>query len=206
MSEKNTYDSTIAEKARAPLAMRLQQLTAESGVSALAAYLDCSVQAVNQYRQGTSFPKTENLIKISNFYNVSVDYLLGITKTKNRDTTVQAVCEYTGLSEIAVEAIKRIDRKDVLNLVLESPFFADIVNMLVEAIEDPYLHEQGSLIAADVIMRGGLAFDGAENVNYPSAYKHFTNVLSKHGISALYKQKFVEIASKLYDRLTNEET
>ena len=102
--EKNKpYDSAIAEKANSKLARRLQELITDP--RALAKHLGCTIQAINQYKQGTAYPKTENLIKIADFYNVSVDYLLGITKTPNRDTNVQAVCEYTGLSPETVNAL-----------------------------------------------------------------------------------------------------
>lgn len=44
----------------------------------------------------------KEVVKLAEFYNVSIDYLLGVTETQSRNTTVQAICEATGLSEIAV--------------------------------------------------------------------------------------------------------
>ena len=101
-----TYDSSIGEKANAPLAKRLQLLVGANS-RVLADYLGCSIQAVNQYKQGTAYPKTENLIKIADFYHVSVDYLLGITDIPNRDSNVTAVCQYIGLSPDTVEFLHK---------------------------------------------------------------------------------------------------
>lgn len=100
MFERSSYDSNIADKANTILTKRLRDLITDT--SKLREHLGCSAQAINQFKQGTAFPKTENLIKIADFYDVSVDYLLGITDTKSRNTTIQAICEYTGLSETAV--------------------------------------------------------------------------------------------------------
>lgn len=103
MARKTSKSSDVAELANKALATRLRELVTDT--SALAKHLDCSIQAINQYKQGTSQPKIENIIKISEFYNVSIDYLFGITETKNRDTTIQAICQETGLSEKAVNRI-----------------------------------------------------------------------------------------------------
>jgi transcriptional regulator with XRE-family HTH domain len=44
-------------------------------------------------------------VYLSKLYNVSTDYLLGLTDVKTNDTTLQSVCEYTGLSEEAIKTI-----------------------------------------------------------------------------------------------------
>ena len=35
------------------------------------------------YETGTSFPKFENLMKIADILNVSIDYLVGLSNKKN---------------------------------------------------------------------------------------------------------------------------
>ena len=74
------YDVKVFDKAESPFAKRLRELV--TNPAALKECLGCSQQAINQYKQGTAFPKTENLIKIADFYGVSVDYLLGRTDEK----------------------------------------------------------------------------------------------------------------------------
>lgn len=45
----------------------------------VAEYLNCSQQVYSNYELGQRDIPTDILIKLSSFYNVSVDYLLGLT-------------------------------------------------------------------------------------------------------------------------------
>lgn len=85
----------------------------------LSEYLGISVQAVNQFVNGTSFPKHNNLIKISAYYGVSVDYLLGLTDNPKPHLSIS---EYIGLTEKAIQAVKNMSKESVdgLNKFLES--------------------------------------------------------------------------------------
>lgn len=82
--------------------LREEFLKTPEDVKKLADYLQISPQAVNQFKQGQSFPKIENLIKIAQFYNCSLDYLIGLSDVHTPEADRKAVCEYTGLSEAAV--------------------------------------------------------------------------------------------------------
>ena len=95
----------VQEKQQQPLVRRLNELITDP--AALREYLSCSPQAINQYRLGTSSPTLEKLCKIADFYNVSVDYLLGRVDEKSEDVTVQAMCDYIGLSEQAIEHLHK---------------------------------------------------------------------------------------------------
>lgn len=50
----------------------------------LAARLNCSQQVYSNYELGQRDIPTDVLIKLSTLYNVSVDYILGITNTPKR--------------------------------------------------------------------------------------------------------------------------
>ena len=43
----------------------------------LANYLNVTRQSVSQFTRGTAMPSTENLIAIADFFNISIDELLG---------------------------------------------------------------------------------------------------------------------------------
>lgn len=101
----------VAEKANTPLARNLSDLIGKD-VSKMAEYLNCSPQAINQYKQGTAVPQVEKLIKIAEYFNVSTDYLLGLSNVKSTDTELKGVCEYTGLSEKAVNVLKRFKNEE----------------------------------------------------------------------------------------------
>ena len=48
----------------------------------MAKELNCSQQVYSNYELGQRDIPTDILIKLSNFYNVSVDYILGLTDNK----------------------------------------------------------------------------------------------------------------------------
>lgn len=50
----------------------------------LADYLNCSQQVYSNYELGQRDIPTDVLIRLSDFYGVSVDYLLGLTKNPKR--------------------------------------------------------------------------------------------------------------------------
>ena len=51
----------------------------------LAQYLNCSQRVYSNYELGQRDIPTEVLIKLSLFYDVSTDYLLGLTKNPKRN-------------------------------------------------------------------------------------------------------------------------
>lgn len=51
----------------------------------LADYLNCSQQVYSNYELGQRDIPTDVLIRLSKFYNVSVDYLLGLTSNPKRN-------------------------------------------------------------------------------------------------------------------------
>lgn len=64
---------------------RLQQCRLEKDVSqtAVAQYLNITRQAYNHYETGQRQPTQEVLIKLADYFGVSVDYLLGRTDEKS---------------------------------------------------------------------------------------------------------------------------
>lgn len=51
----------------------------------VAEYLNCSQRAYSNYELGQRDIPTEILIKLSSLYNVSTDYLLGLTNNPKRN-------------------------------------------------------------------------------------------------------------------------
>lgn len=51
----------------------------------VAELLNCSQQVYSNYELGQRDIPTDILIRLSNFYNVSVDYLLGLTSNPKRN-------------------------------------------------------------------------------------------------------------------------
>lgn len=71
----------------------------------LATALGVNDNTISYFVSGKRMPNTEQIIKISDFFGVSADYLLGLSDTATTDKDVQFICEYTGLSERAIEVL-----------------------------------------------------------------------------------------------------
>ena len=66
------------------LSNRLKKLRNEKGVlqKDVAQYLQISASAYGFYEQGKRFPDPETIDKLSDYFNVSIDYLLGKSNIK----------------------------------------------------------------------------------------------------------------------------
>ena len=83
---------------------RLSALMKERNVTQeeLAHELGIKRQTVSLYKNGQSTPDAAQLKNIATFFNVSADWLLGLSETRSADIDVQKICKKTGLSEQSV--------------------------------------------------------------------------------------------------------
>lgn len=106
-----------------PVFRKLMDTTPNVTRADLAEYLGVSAVAIGQYYNGDALPSMDNLIKIAKYFNVSTDYLLGLTDAKTtKDTDLRAIVDYTGLSE---ECIKEISPG-----ISENPYANECVYIL----------------------------------------------------------------------------
>lgn len=70
--------------------MRLKELRIKKNLRQedVAQMLGVERSTYTKYESGASRPKNETLVELSNFYNVSVDYILEITDKKEKPTPV----------------------------------------------------------------------------------------------------------------------
>lgn len=85
----------------------LQKVKTEKGIiqDDVAKAIGVSRQALGKWANGETVPDILDLKKLAIYFDVSADYLLGLTDNKTLDITVKAICEYTGLSEDAIEEL-----------------------------------------------------------------------------------------------------
>lgn len=81
-------------------------------------------QSLSLYENGQRTIRSDVLLKIADFFNVTTDYLLGKTAAQTIEADTRAVCDYIGLSEKAVENIRLLTTQegmkyDVFNYLLE---------------------------------------------------------------------------------------
>ena len=75
------------------LSEKLYKLRKNSGLSQdqLAEQLNVSRQAISKWEQGTAVPESEKLITISNYFGVTVDYLLKEDTADTTNTTAESI-------------------------------------------------------------------------------------------------------------------
>ena len=128
--------------------VRLKQLIENSGKTRkeIAEQLKCDTSTITKHYNGDRDITTDFLIKYANLFDVSADYLLGLSDTPTTDKDIQFICKYTGLSERAIEVLsiynnnKRIKNQltPIIDKLLKShklPFICWCIDDFSEAIE-----------------------------------------------------------------------
>lgn len=122
------------EDAKIILAKRLIALREELGLSQeeLAEKIGITRQSLSLYEKSKRTINIDILLRISKVLKVSADYLLGVTDNKTTNDEIKAVCQYTGLSEKAIEQIKKCGKNcnTTLNDICESLQFWLVVQSL----------------------------------------------------------------------------
>lgn len=77
--------------------------------------MNCNRQKIADWERGKSAPSADDIILLHNKFDVSADYLLGLSPNKTTDEKLKGVCDYTGLSDNAVRIVK--SQTDVGNCV-----------------------------------------------------------------------------------------
>lgn len=106
-------------------AERLKGLRGNASKDSVSNALGLHPQTYGRYEKGTRKPDSEILTRIAEYYNVSVDYLLGLKEEKTTDPTIQNAVEYTGLSEKAAEILH--------NSADRNPFMPLVISFLIES-------------------------------------------------------------------------
>ena len=73
----------------------------------LANAVGVSRQVISQYCNGDTSPNVEKLYNIAKFFNVSSDFLIGLTSTPTTNTEDRMIHEKTGLTDQAISVLKR---------------------------------------------------------------------------------------------------
>lgn len=96
---------------------KLRKLRNEKGISqqTLSNELQISKAALSYYENGQRVPDIDTLKKVAVFFNVSSDYLLGLSDISSNDKDLKEVCSYTGLNEKVIMNIKKSEIKKATN-------------------------------------------------------------------------------------------
>ena len=116
--------------------VRLKRLIENSGKTRkeIAEQLKCDTSTITKHYNGDRDITTDFLIKYANLFDVSADYLLGLSDTATTDKDIQFICKYTGLSEKAIE---------VLHFYKDYEMICPTINLLLETEISSVLQELG---------------------------------------------------------------
>lgn len=159
---------------------QLRNLRKEKGVSQdeLSKILGVSKSTVGLWETGDTLPDARSLHDLAVYYEVSADYLLGLSDIKSYNAHPRIACELTGLSEEAFNRIWSItshsskSRNDALrqamNAFLSNENFARLIAELKSCItySRNIEHRLSSIANDNKYTEQGIPTDAIELLNY----------------------------------------
>lgn len=110
VSEAKRIKNAGGDKTRITFSTRLEQLLIDNNLTQqeFSEKIGISTGAVSSYINALKIPSILILQMISKEFNISADYLLGITDIPTLDENIQMISKYTGLSQRAIEYLKKL--------------------------------------------------------------------------------------------------
>ena len=121
-------------------------------------------------------PKVNGLVEVAKVLKVSTDYLLGLSDVPTSDANLRAVCEYTGLSNEAVEFIK--STKGNIKISVES------INLMLS-------HDNGTAFFSEL----------SDTLKFIKHANHLSTL--SHRLVDAYPDTFDKICENGYSNATN---
>lgn len=121
--------------------IRIKELRTEMHKSLrdVASELNISYSSLSKYERGDQQPSYETLIRIANYFNVTTDYLMGITNSKSLEN--RSICDQLNLSDEAIQKMKQfplivdkntgISLSDILNFIIIQPAFERLLKSIL---------------------------------------------------------------------------
>lgn len=108
----------------------------------LANFLGVQDNTISYFVSGRRTPNIEQIVKISEFFNVTTDYLLGKTPVKSVDTDINALFNSAGLSEETSQYL--LGRKGTLETLVLNELLSSAIPLRIGELSD-YLLTQYKL-------------------------------------------------------------
>lgn len=100
--------------------------------------VQCDTSSITKYYNGDRYPKTDVIIKLAKLFNVSTDYLLGVTDVATTDKDLKFVCDYTGLKEETIKLLSFEQNEHKNNLSSYNAFDETLHSIIVLYFEKLY--------------------------------------------------------------------
>lgn len=110
----------------------------------------------------------DTIAKLARHYGVSADFLLGLSESKSFDPDIQSVCQYTGLSDHAIQNLKALssNNREMLNSFLGSARGIMLIQDIFRFCSTPDIDKKvcitdsGELLTHTILDTGLLELDG----------------------------------------------
>ena len=127
---------------------RLKELRGEVPQKTAADAIGIDQQSLSRYERGERKPDAEILLKIANYYRVSVAYLVGQTKLKAVSEEYETVSDVTGLTDAAILTLEQSkadpDTREIVDMVLGSDHFAHLIDHFAKLKQEHNTDKTGS--------------------------------------------------------------
>lgn len=184
----------------------------------IASMIDIPYPTFMKYLNGDYTCSLDNLVSIAKFFNVSTDYLLGLSEDKTADKDEQTAIAVTGLNEQAISYLKRLTQgqKTALTFLLGRIDFVDILELFQQAKKmqvflphsNQAIFDNTSVAAADIKILEPLSNESIAH-HYKAAINELNMflpqlqdisvILSLTGLEPVFKQTISEHLIKSFD-------
>lgn len=101
---------------------RFKELVDTKTREEIATAIGCDTSLVTKHYSGDRTITLDYAVKYAEFFNVSVDYLVGLSSATTFDSDVKAVCKYTGLSDKTVNLLNYMTSQENSDLIFLTTF------------------------------------------------------------------------------------
>jgi len=110
MKKEPSKNRKTAKWYNSPLNSRIRDLLKDNSIKPddFATALGVSAEAVRLWCAGYARPDIDKLLFIANYFKVSVNYLLGQTDSQSTEADIQAIGDYTGLNDHAINELHEL--------------------------------------------------------------------------------------------------
>lgn len=152
----------------------------------------------NKWENGVNRPDYETLFMLSDYYNVTIDYLLGYSNTRSKDPTNAVIGHATGLTDKAIKVLNLHYSMDMDNT------YTDTINLLLE--NDSLIQ----LIRYYIFREKGAAppgFEEYEGLFSNENYNYFLLSIIQNKLKEIMdKECYFEERKRLHEALAEEST
>ena len=178
----------------------LREKTGESQEQLAEALNAPNRETITRWENGSRDLKREHIIAIAKHFNVSADYLLGLSNNSSIDPDIQNACSVTGLSSEAIEHLSDMQycdfntpykRTDIIENIILNAHFRNLLDTLCEAC---------LFASAETLTKTTeyIASSDGRTVNFKQ--------LSKENLVELYSQKALKEFNIIITKMIKEAT